>query len=855
MNRTATTTWVVGFLAAAGVLAAAPLMGQAPTPTRPPLVVQSGVDLVPVDVVVTSAAGHPVVDLEAANFEIFEDGRRQTVTHCQYIALDASPAVVGNTPPTIPRPLRPEDVRRVMALLVDADRAFPATAQLLARFVDDEIRPDDLAAVVTTRDGGRIVQPFTADKHLLHAAIDVLAERPIPAPESWTQAIGCVGLPADVRDDCQKMEEQSIQHRVDRRLQRRTDGIESVLQALQALPGRKSLVLFSSLLNTSQIGLWSTDARLRGVDDREEWVQSLADLANRSGVVIYTLGLPPAPDRLAATMSREMSRGTDMLKLLARETGGIFVDSGPAALMQAVVQDQRGYYLLGYTPDASFLRRKHHQIRVEVSRPDLVVRTRARYYVPEERTTSVAATSVDTAWLAMTSAFAQTELSLVPADFTADTRGRTVHCAFRVGADGLSFVGHPDGSTNLELQVFTVAFTPGGIALRATAHKPSLRLAVEQAETARRDGLELSGTVGVPGPGTYRVHVVVKDTASGRVGSLNQVVDVRAIPKGTTAASPTDHLTPIALARGGDPRLAVSAVLDGPPKRIAQAAARLLEDARCPQACRQAGVLLHTEAAFINKQLGRTDLEKAHFAAADALARKTAGDREAAVADEFERTWRLAVARRHQEWAEPERALQIYDAVLKQYPNDPDVLLARGTLVELLVTGYQAARMRSLLPADDAQRDYERALAIRPDFAEARLRLGRLLGIAGRSKETRAADARRELRRVLDEGPSALIRAYAHLFLGQVEEKESLLPAAIEEYRAALSVDPRLQPAQLALSRALQKAGRLEEAAAVLLEGLRTTRDGDVHGWYGYHTTSLQSYRASMDRLWQEIHE
>jgi tetratricopeptide (TPR) repeat protein len=315
-----------------------------------------------------------------------------------------------------------------------------------------------------------------------------------------------------------------------------------------------------------------------------------------------------------------------------------------------------------------------------------------------------------------------------------------------------------------------------------------------------------------------------------------------------------DYLTVITLARTGDRRRAIEAVIEGPGKLIGELVANLLDDSRCTQACRQAGVLLHTEAAFLCRQWGHADLEKAHFAAAEALTTRTRGDRRAAVDDAFERTWRLAVARRHQEWAAHARALQIYDALLKQHPDDPDALLARGTLAEVLHTGYQdAPDRRRLVAADAAQRDYERALRVRPGFAEARLRLGRVLGLIGRSKATRAADARRELRRVLDEAPSDPIRAYAHLFLGQVEEMESHLAAATLEYRAALSADPRLQPAQLALCHALQKSGHSAEAAAVLLDGLRATADGDVHGWYGYHTTALQSYRASMDRLWEEV--
>jgi len=115
-------------------------------------------------------------------------------------------------------------------------------------------------------------------------------------------------------------------------------------------------------------------------------------------------------------------------------------------------------------------------------------------------------------------------------------------------------------------------------------------------------------------------------------------------------------------------------------------------------------------------------------------------------------------------------------------------------------------------------------------------------------------EARRALEALVETRPHPTLVAYARLFLGEVELREAHVEAAIAQYREALKVDPRLQPAQIALSHALTRVGRGEEAIGVLIDGLRATSDG-VHGWMGYHTTTLHGYRLAMDRLWAEVRE
>jgi len=63
---------------------------QAPAASEPPppkLVVRISVELVQVDAIVTDSKGRHVTDLQASDFEIFEDGRRQELTNFAYELL------------------------------------------------------------------------------------------------------------------------------------------------------------------------------------------------------------------------------------------------------------------------------------------------------------------------------------------------------------------------------------------------------------------------------------------------------------------------------------------------------------------------------------------------------------------------------------------------------------------------------------------------------------------------------------------------------------------------------------------------------------------------------------------------
>ena len=131
-------------------------------------------------------------------------------------------------------------------------------------------------------------------------------------------------------------------------------------------------------------------------------LQKIAELAIRASVVIYavdTRGLQytgiTAADNFSATSSRAltnrinatmMNRSRAMWEgqlgadLIARQTGGFLIRNSNDFGLRRVMDDQRGYYLIGYRPGDETFNRRFHHIKARVKGRGLTLRTREGFY-------------------------------------------------------------------------------------------------------------------------------------------------------------------------------------------------------------------------------------------------------------------------------------------------------------------------------------------------------------------------------------------------------------------------------------------------------------------------------------------
>ena len=556
-------------------------------------VVKLGVTLVQVDAVVTDKKGRYVRDLKPEDFEIYEDGRKQRITNFSYILTqpDVKPAVEQSTltnknpaplivPPVI---LRPEQIRRTVALVVDdlslSFESAYAVRQSLKKFVDEQMQPGDLVAIIRTGAGMGALQQFTADKRQLYAAIERVKWNPggyggvsAFAPIAQTPEEKYQKWQGEARSSGRGGANQSREQDADR-LSQRGDRINQfreelfsvgtlgalnfIVRGLRELPGRKSLILFSDCfrLFINEINA-RNEVNARVLDA----LRRLTDLANRASVVIYTidarglqtLGLTAA-DNLDGYTPREVEqklqeRHDDFLDsqqgliYLAEQTGGFSIRNSNdlSRGVARVLEDQKGYYLLGYVPeDTTFKlqngRRQFHKIRVKVNVPGLTIRSRTGFYgIPDEDARPVQKTREEQLLAAITSPFAS---GAIPVRLTSvfgyeQKAGPFVVSLLHVDLHHISFSDDEKEMKKAIVDFGAVTFRDNGQVVDEIWRRQEIRIPAKNFEQSIRGGLIYTISVPVKKAGAYQLRAVVRDDASEQVGSANQFIEVPDVKKG-----------------------------------------------------------------------------------------------------------------------------------------------------------------------------------------------------------------------------------------------------------------------------------------------------------------------------------
>ncbi|HEX8178553.1 MAG TPA: VWA domain-containing protein, partial [Pyrinomonadaceae bacterium] len=583
-------------LALVGTLSVATL-AQEPASRRPAVdaedVVRITTNLVQFDAVVTDKSGRQVTDLRADEFEVLEDGKPQQLTNVSYISLDrpGAPPVVAsvkeaNVPavsnaPTLTVPLRPAQVRRTIALVVDdLGLSFESLARVRAamrRYVDEQMQPNDLVAIMRTSAGMGALQQFTNDKRILYAAIehirwyplgrggispfgpiqpDPVAEANRTAQALRAQSASTPGggantitpvdqtsarrdLIRDVGDDIDVYREELFSVGT-------LGALNFVVKGLKELPGRKSAILFSD-----GISIFERDGKSGRV---LESLRRLVDLANRASVIIYamdarglqTLGLTGADNvsgrggvgiREALTdRERGFFESKNGLNYLAQQTGGLFFenDNDFNGGVRRVLDDQKGFYLIGYRPDpatfdATTGRHNFHQLEVRVKRPDLKVRTRNGFYGLTDADAKPQRTGrAQQLYGALSSPFSAGALGVrLTSLYAHDAQaGAFMRSLLYVDGRDVTFKRQPDGAYAAQLDVLALTFGADGEALDEFNATLDWTGSDEAHANVMRGGLVYIVNVPVKKPGPYQLRVAVRDAATERVGTASQFIDV-----------------------------------------------------------------------------------------------------------------------------------------------------------------------------------------------------------------------------------------------------------------------------------------------------------------------------------------
>ena len=553
-------------------------------PTTPEVdtqdVVKITTNLVQIDAVVTKD-GKAVTDLQPADFEIFEDNKPQAITNFSYISNLSNVAATvpplktakdKNALPVPPAKINSNDQRRIVALVVDDlgiswEGISPLRSQI-RKFLDT-LTPNDLVAIIRTGGDVGALQQFTNDRRVLQAAVDRLRWNPCSRAGMHVFApIGSLGPNTGL---CSQYVINST-----------FKSLQFIVRGMRDLPGRKSLVFFSDYLpiqdqqpsayeeaqnSLSDSAAPDNNSTDPGIPDSGigylRQLKKIAELAIRGSVVIYsvdTRGLqytgPTAADRISfpsrasvsanqvlndimGARSRQLTMGREGSDLIARQTGGFLVRNSNDFGLKRVMQDQEGYYLIGFRPAEETFNRDFHHIKVKVKRGGLTVRTREGFYgFTNEETRPKDLTADDEMAKALISPFNAKDINVRLTSFFIDDPkdGALIRSFVFLDSHDLNFTEADSWhSTNLDIQ--TVIFGNNGRVIAKEDRNGRLRFRADAYERVVREGIAYSFDIPVKARGAFQFRVAVRDLTSNKIGSAGQFIDVPNLRAGALALS------------------------------------------------------------------------------------------------------------------------------------------------------------------------------------------------------------------------------------------------------------------------------------------------------------------------------
>jgi len=545
---------------------AAPQQPQKPTGDQDE-VIKINTNLVQVDAVVTKD-GKLVTNLTADDFEIYEDGKKQAITSFAYISNIPAGALIatkekpanGSQPS---RPINPNDPHRTIAFVVDdlgiSAESMPQVRKQLRKFINEQLQPNDLVAIIRTGGEMGALQQFTNDKRLLNRAVEQLR---------WNMCnrVGITALPVLGSGGNQPLCGRYSMLATVRALR-------FIIDSMAYLPGRKSMVFMSDSLPVedqddldflrdirSSPGDGMRDGGLKpagapagddsdlGFNDARNYsaaLHKIAEKAIRSSVVIYSVdtqgllttsltaadrfyGTGPQFQDVLAHRSLLLWYRREGSDLIARQTGGFQIRNSNSFEFDRIVQDQSGYYLLGYRPTEETFNRKFHHIKAKVKRSGMSLRTRLGFFgVSEEEAIKTQLTRHDVANLALASPFAAQDVgvNLVSFFFNDKTYGSLVRSFVYLAASDLQFTT-VEGRHKAFLELHEVVFGDNGAVIEQLRRGLTISLPENEYAAAIKNGLGFSVDIPVKRTGAFQVRVAIRDKETWKIGSDGEFVSV-----------------------------------------------------------------------------------------------------------------------------------------------------------------------------------------------------------------------------------------------------------------------------------------------------------------------------------------
>ena len=542
----------------------------------PEFTIKVPVNVVPVSVTVTDKAGRPVTDLTAADFKLFEDGKRQRIQSFEIEsgqppvsseAVDPAGTADAETPALQPLQGSGGEPGRLISFFIDdlterSPEFFGWAVSALKKFVAEEMGPKDRVGVFSA--SGGVTIPFSGNLEFLRGEIQDLnvgkldlarpyrgdgVRQPDEVRLTDLQAIrivegghvGEVGL--RIRAEAYRQYEET-QAAVNRLLA----GLALHLRYLRHFRASKALVLLSEGFVLGKRMRW----RLDQVINRALRSRVLFHVVDIRG--LYTVGFEASSDeppvvpgfvagrRIGRTLSAlylDQVYQSRPLEKVTEETGGTyFRDSNDlAAGLKQTANARSHYYVLFYASPDRKASGKFHRIRVEVSRPGLELSYRRGYYAPREKPSPEDRKNEDIRIaLAAPDDFDQIPLELTHESSQAEENRCRVSFFTHIKIYGMPFHRQRERRRNLVHLVVTV-YDENGEQVEVAEQAVQLNLSDSSYRSMLQRGFIARTEVEIPA-GQYTVKAVVRESSQARMGSLQRVVRISGPEDGAENSGP-----------------------------------------------------------------------------------------------------------------------------------------------------------------------------------------------------------------------------------------------------------------------------------------------------------------------------
>jgi VWFA-related protein len=556
--------------------------------TAPPApILKATSRLVTLQVLARDRQGHLVPGLTAKDFQLFEevppkkDKRPQQIAAFQFVSVAAIAAadkgvvqmpagVYSNlvsmrkvpVPPTV---LFIDGLNTSITVQMQVHRQM---VKLLASI------PEDVPVSVFLLDRDlHLLQDFTTDPKLLREAakkaisLDSAGLADVdPRDDPDALSAQLEDVPGVSLDSLERFERETFSAQMDIRVQTTLDALRAIARHLSGYPGRKNLLWVSSSFPI-QIAP-DSDNKFVGMRNYADQMVEVAYALADAKVAVYpmdagglqtqsymqassrTRGTPSGRSMGASIQREDVSRFSkqESMGLLADGTGGRICvnDNDLSDCVKKAMDDGSSYYEIAYYPDATNWNGEFHKVILKTPQSGIKLAYRTGYYAPADFS---AANGKDEAKLAdremrqaaCSDLLTSTALLVVAKAIPADQPGQAKYF-MAIEPKMLTFAPVDGGGRSLSMDVGICTFGPKGKALQYFSDHSEQKFAEkEYASTASHAVPHVIQFA--PAPDIARVRLVVRDSGSGQMGSVDipyvAAVQTPATPKvETNSAAP-----------------------------------------------------------------------------------------------------------------------------------------------------------------------------------------------------------------------------------------------------------------------------------------------------------------------------